>query len=549
MCCLYRIVGVSMIAGNAFGADGGHSARVAYSISAVIPAALEADVFDCDFDAESVGVCTLQHVQMVWRNSAGGAPTWADGIADGRCSIVEHGTGGKALAILYPSGGVGPAQSGAQWKFPLGRRLDSATVEYRIRFPAGADFGKGGKLPGFCGGTAPTGGGIPTGADGFSARVMWRNGSAGADKEHGYICQYMYNVHQVSEYGDDLWWASPPIQETGAIGGHVANWNAHKSTVNYFVPDTWHTVRTYVKINDVGADNAIVRSWLDDRLVLNATNLTLRTVDTFGVDLLYFSTFYGGNTSDWAPSADQTILFDDFKIWNGEKPALNMADLRLDIPAGAPVGRRAACLFGESSDALEEIAVWPGSAGNAALTHRVAGLRIGHPYVYVFEVCDADGALAFAATNSLVIRGFCAWTGSGADADWLDPRNWDYGVPGEFASVTIPDSANVALTSSVKIASLDMGGRAALRFVLSSASPVMLAANGDIFMETDTAIIIDAGDFSGSVELMRAGGMISALPDKCFVVSPRKGYSHRVTQSANAILFSRYRQGSCVSVR
>ena len=51
------------------------------------------------------------------------------------------------------------------------------------------DFVKGGKLPGLFGGEGNTGGGIPTGMDGFSARMMWRGS--------GRVVQYVYYPDQV----------------------------------------------------------------------------------------------------------------------------------------------------------------------------------------------------------------------------------------------------------------------------------------------------------------------------------------------------------------
>ena len=546
-------VGFFAFAGDASGAGGEVApivlASVAYSVSSVVPALAGGDVFDCGFEAESTEVCTFSQIQRIWRNASGGAPTWAEGVSNGRCSIVNDGAQGKALAVLYPAGGVGPAAGGAQWKFDFGRKLDSATVEYKVKFPVGVDFAKGGKLPGLCGGTAPSGGNPPNGTDGFSARIMWRRNSAGADSAHGYIGQYLYNVNQISIYGDDLWWASPLVQEAGKIGGYTSNWSLHKNKVKYFEPGEWHTVRTYVKVNDVGVNNAIVRSWLDDKLALDATNLTLRTVNTFGVDLFYFTTFYGGDTPDWAPLTTQTVLFDDFKIWNGEKPAPNRADLRLHIPAGAPPTGRVACLFGDMDGALTEVAAWPFSAGNAVLLHRMDGLRLGHPYSYAFEVYDSVGVLEFATTNSLLIYGTCTWTGAGADTDWFNPQNWDYGVPGQFASATLFDSANVTLNSAVKIRDLDMRGHVTLLLNLPSAPSVMIDASGDILMNDHLTMLIDTGDFSGNLELMRAGGMISPLSDTRILVSPRKGYYHRITQSASAMLFSRYRWPSVIMIQ
>jgi hypothetical protein len=57
--------------------------------------------------------------------------------------------------------------------------VDEAWLSYRLRFPDGFDFVKGGKLPGLFGGTVTSGRHIPDGTNGFSTRYMWRpTGSA-----------------------------------------------------------------------------------------------------------------------------------------------------------------------------------------------------------------------------------------------------------------------------------------------------------------------------------------------------------------------------------
>ena len=49
----------------------------------------------------------------------------------------------------------------------------AATIEYTVRFGAGFDWVRGGKLPGICTGECPTGCRGVSASDGFSMRVMW----------------------------------------------------------------------------------------------------------------------------------------------------------------------------------------------------------------------------------------------------------------------------------------------------------------------------------------------------------------------------------------
>jgi len=37
--------------------------------------------------------------------------------------------------------------------------------------------------------------------------------------------------------------------------------------------------------------------------------------DSFAIDALYFSTFFGGSDKSWATRKDETITFDDFHLY------------------------------------------------------------------------------------------------------------------------------------------------------------------------------------------------------------------------------------------
>ena len=215
-------------------------------------------------------------------------PTWSNGVRDDRVSIVQTDeTGNKALAVLYPQGEYGTSNTGAQWKVPLGDSYDRVTLSYRIRFTEDFDFVKGGKLPGLIGGTGNTGGSIPDGTDGWSARMMWRT--------EGAIVQYVYHPDQPGGYGEDLPWSIEEAQVR-------------------FESDRWYTLRHEIIMNTPGEHDGVIRTWLDGEPALTVTDMRFRDVDTFAIDTLYFSTFFGGGSSSWATSKDEVIWFDDFEV-------------------------------------------------------------------------------------------------------------------------------------------------------------------------------------------------------------------------------------------
>jgi hypothetical protein len=57
-----------------------------------------------------------------------------------------------------------------------------------------------------------------------------------------------------------------------------------------------------------------ITAWIDGELALEAGGMRFRDEDDFAIDGMYFSTFFGGSNSSWATTADETVLFDDFRI-------------------------------------------------------------------------------------------------------------------------------------------------------------------------------------------------------------------------------------------
>jgi hypothetical protein len=197
---------------------------------------------------------------------------------------------GRSLRVRYPQGKIGGPEGGLQFlsRFALLGipAQERCAVRYYVRFDEDFDFVKGGKLPGLVGGEANTGGRIPNGRDGFSARLMWRPG--------GKVVQYLYHPDQKSQWGDDLDWD---------LGGQ-----------RYFKPGTWHCVESEVQLNTTGSKDGRIRSWFDGTLALDRRDLRFRDVDALKIDGFYFSTFFGGGDLSWAPRKDEHASFDGFVI-------------------------------------------------------------------------------------------------------------------------------------------------------------------------------------------------------------------------------------------
>jgi hypothetical protein len=210
--------------------------------------------------------------------------------------------GGLALRVLYGQGSSANSCSdcanpgGAQFYTSLAAmgkaRLARARVlylRYYLKFPAGFDFGKGGKLPGLYGGPIGAESGGHHGA-GFSTRYMWRDhevtGSvSGCSRSAPCAEVYLYSPQSSQGFGQDL--------------GGQWQWQGD---------GRWHMVQQ--RVDRTTGDITV---WYDGSQVLNEPGVL---DDSAGVPFagVMFSTFFGGHDTSWGPSQSEYAYFADFAV-------------------------------------------------------------------------------------------------------------------------------------------------------------------------------------------------------------------------------------------
>ena len=202
----------------------------------------------------------------------------------------EAHSGDKSLRITYlPDERFGGS---AVWNLPSENEY---YLSYWVKFADDFDFDgpkkSGGKLPGLgardeahdlC-----SGGQTCTGDNGFSSRYMWR--------KNGRAELYLYHMDKPDKYGE-RWYFE------GSDGCE-----------KYFQRGQWHNLIQRVKINDGNQSNGEVDVWMDGEQVLSIDELKFVT-NNQGIDSLYFSTFHGGNNSDWLPEREVYSYWDDFVV-------------------------------------------------------------------------------------------------------------------------------------------------------------------------------------------------------------------------------------------
>jgi hypothetical protein len=190
------------------------------------------------------------------------------------------------LKVVIPSGFFGPI-TGAQWRIPV-TPTDECFFSYRVKFEKGFDFVKGGKLPGLAGGTGNSGGNIPNGYDGWSARMMfWENGK---------LSFYAYFPTQSSKWGERLYLKRSDGDTVRVESGK------------------WHQVIQHIKMNTPGKADGILQGWFDGQEAFFSDTVLFRKDEKLQIDHIFFSVFLGGDDLSWTSAKDEYICFDDFRI-------------------------------------------------------------------------------------------------------------------------------------------------------------------------------------------------------------------------------------------
>jgi len=246
--------------------------------------------FSTDFESQPKGT---PYSLNIWKSDGFVTDPWDNGMKER--SMVDDSfavSGNKSLRITYTKGGVGPMETGAQVPIVLPGR-DQYYLSYRLRFSDNFSFQLGGKLPGLAAGGLCSGGEGCNGTNGFTARFMWVKG--------GKIILYLYHMDKNDKWGD---------------GGNLIY---PSGDAVQFKRGKWYQITQRVKINSLAdSHDGEVEVWVDGLPVLLRKGIRF-TSNGEKVDRFYFSTFHGGNTSDWSPDQTCYIWFDDIKISENRK--------------------------------------------------------------------------------------------------------------------------------------------------------------------------------------------------------------------------------------
>ncbi len=254
----------------------------------IVTGSINAQVFLKNTDNFPLGTYTRDQLIADWQTKSGNGFS-RRGEGEDRVTIVTstNPDQGNALKVKYPKGKADSKESGAQWETDLKNGYEDLYLSYDIMFSPdfefvkpGANTGRTGKLPGLAGGLSFD--------DKDDATTAWDGKLQYRDKD-----ELEFNVKTPLNNSKHFTW----LKKTYTIA-----------------KGTWFNIEIRYKLNQVGKKDGIMQAWIDGELLGEYTNAEFRDNPNVKINKMFFSTFYGGNVENDAPTKDVFAYFDNFIV-------------------------------------------------------------------------------------------------------------------------------------------------------------------------------------------------------------------------------------------
>lgn len=264
---------------------------------------VEPTVAHANFDALPVtGYGNASTMESLINQDFALTPFSSGSYSEGESKLVDIGSGNIALECRYIPLSIGSARIGYTYQFADHNEI---WCSWRVKYLSGWEWVQGGKLPGAAGGTQPTGG--TQAYTGWSGRLMWH--------PEGAHIAYLYTYY-------------PDRPNKNGTGFRFKKTNPDNTSLD---SDTWYAPTgqwltfTQRYVMNTAADNfdGIFEGYVDGVLRCRKTNLRWYGPNSYTasgkpahnkVNGFRLETFYGGGSSDYAPSKTTYAQFDGFKI-------------------------------------------------------------------------------------------------------------------------------------------------------------------------------------------------------------------------------------------
>jgi hypothetical protein len=290
-----------------------------------------------DFKDHKIGLYDIKTFIKDW----GSEPR--RGVAEKRCRIVKK-KGKRVLEITIPKGTT--SKGGSFWRLDFPRNLTDAIFEYDIMFGNNFNFVRGGKLPGLGGGASMGSGGTSEQyQNGFSARLMWREidfekelSMKGQLRKEMKLLKAQIKAGETSEkilnqrkrVGNEIiklgWHLRDLVKEPhkaflvqymyypdkeGRFGENEVYKHGNKKI--FIEPNRWYKIKNQIKLSKDPKKKDRIIAWVNGKKVLDM-KLDLRKKESYGINQVMFSLFFGGEDETWATTKKEKVYFRKFEV-------------------------------------------------------------------------------------------------------------------------------------------------------------------------------------------------------------------------------------------
>ena len=214
---------------------------------------------------------------------------WDYGVGTNATVEDVAGRDGSQLEVTVPGGENRGMYTVHNHASRTGESLTECYHKFALRFEPGFTdaITDDGKLPGFAGrdGTDEGAGGSPANGTGWSARMGWDDPG-----DHGpgiALDWYLYHMDAGGSYGEHDYWGEL-LDEA-----------------------QWYEIEQYIDLGTPGANDGVLRGWIDGTKEYERTDLRWRDEGGNDVQWSWLDFYHGGGNT---PDADTTVQFDNFGI-------------------------------------------------------------------------------------------------------------------------------------------------------------------------------------------------------------------------------------------
>jgi hypothetical protein len=234
-------------------------------------------------------ICFTGFESENWRRDWSGGRRRTVGVVDADEERLFKPWQGTAMRIAVPTG----QHYGASVQYPfrerIGREPQEIYFRYYLRLGNDWDPARGGKLPGIAGtyGRGGWGGRPSDGRNGWSARGQF-NGRQDGKTPIGFYC---YHADMKGRYGNSWIWT--------------------RDDLGYLQNNRWYCIEQYARLNTPGANDGILRGWVDGKLAFEKTDVRMRDVPELKIECVWINIYHGGK---WSATSDDHLYIDNVVI-------------------------------------------------------------------------------------------------------------------------------------------------------------------------------------------------------------------------------------------